>query len=215
MTRPRLLDLFCGAGGAAMGYHRAGFDVTGVDNRPQPRYPFEFHQADAMTFPLDGYDAIHASPPCQGYSRALRPLVKRDYPHLIGDVLSRVKAVGVPYVVENVIGAPLPSQTTLEGEHGVMLCGTMFRLPLKHHRLFQLSYPAFPPRGCRHDEQPLMNPVRRGSWYDQQFDRSEREYRQAKGVPWMNREEGREAIPPTYTEHIGAALLQHLKERAA
>ena len=64
MGRPRLLDLFCGAGGAAMGYHRAGFDVVGVDNRPQPRYPFEFHLGDAMTWPLDGYDVIHASPPC-------------------------------------------------------------------------------------------------------------------------------------------------------
>src|SRR5215471_16089205 len=109
MTRPKrkLLDLFCGAGGAAMGYHRAGFDVTGVDNRPQPRYryPFTFVQADAMTFPLAGFDAIHASPPCQGYS-VTASLHDAEYPKLIELVRASLSAAGVPYVIENVAGAP-------------------------------------------------------------------------------------------------------------
>src|SRR3989304_5094805 len=107
--KPKLLDLFCGAGGAAMGYHRAGFDVVGVDIKPQPHYPFEFHQADAMTWPLDGFDAIHASPPCPGSSRLRRlPWLKgREWPLLIPGVRRRLVAAGVPWVIENVMDAPL------------------------------------------------------------------------------------------------------------
>src|SRR6516162_8264231 len=110
MTRPRLLDLFCGAGGAAMGYHRAGFDVTGVDNRPQPRYPFTFHQADAMTFPLDGFDAIHASPPCQAFTQMSarwrgKGTKADEHPDLITPTLARLRPLEVPWVVENVQGA--------------------------------------------------------------------------------------------------------------
>src|SRR5215472_5910436 len=107
MRRPLLLDLFCGAGGAAMGYHRAGFDVVGVDIAPQPRYPFEFHQADAMTFPLDGFDAIHASPPCQDYSKAMRHLATVNYPRLIYPIRDRLRATARLWIIENVAGAPL------------------------------------------------------------------------------------------------------------
>ena len=116
MSKPRLLDLFSGAGGAAMGYHRAGFEVVGVDIKPQPHYPFEFHQADALTFPLDGFDAIHASPPCQAYSTMTRK--PSDHPDLYAPTRSRLVATGLPYVIENVIGAPYT--------HGFVLCGSMF-----------------------------------------------------------------------------------------
>jgi DNA (cytosine-5)-methyltransferase 1 len=103
VTRPRLLDLFCGAGGAAMGYHRAGFDVVGVDIAPQPHYPFEFHQGDAMTWPLDGFDAIHASPPCQAYS-SMGNRGRRPAPDLLALTIARLRAHGAPFVVENVEG---------------------------------------------------------------------------------------------------------------
>jgi hypothetical protein len=119
-VRPRLLDLFCGAGGAAVGYHRAGFDVVGVDINPQPRYPFEFHQADAMTFPLDGFDAIHASPPCQAYSHGTPPDKRSNHPDLLDATRDRLNAAGLPWVIENVPRAPLRSP--------VILCGSQFDL---------------------------------------------------------------------------------------
>jgi hypothetical protein len=111
MTRPRLLDLFCGAGGAAVGYHRAGFDVVGVDLNPQPRYPYEFRQADALNYPLDGFDAIHASPPCQAFTAYRRRGngVGDGYPVLITRTRTRLAATGRPYIIENVPGAPLDS----------------------------------------------------------------------------------------------------------
>src|SRR5512140_2399640 len=104
--KPILLDLFCGAGGAAMGYHRAGFDVVGVDIKPQPHYPFEFHQADALTFPLAGFDAIHASPPCQAYS-AMRTTwnARNDHPDLLPPTRAMLEAANIPWVIENVPGA--------------------------------------------------------------------------------------------------------------
>jgi DNA (cytosine-5)-methyltransferase 1 len=215
MTRPRLLDLFCGAGGAAMGYHRAGFDVTGVDIKPQPRYPFEFHQGDAMTWLADedlltGFFAIHASPPCQDYSQAMRHL-SGSFPRLIHPVRELLVKSGLPWVIENVIGASLPTQDTLDGSHGVELCGSMFGRPYWWHRVFETSFPSVPPpTGCDHSFQP-MNPhraVRPGGRT------SEAAWREAKGVGWMNHQEGREAIPPVYTEHIGRLLLAALEAAA-
>ena len=208
--KPRILDLFCGAGGAAMGYHRAGFDVVGVDINPQPRYPFEviwddaIHALDHVNC-LSDFDAIHASPPCQDYSRAMRHLTS-GYPRLIEPVRQRLMATGLPWVIENVPGAPLPCQADLLGAYGVELCGTMFALPIWRHRLFETSFSISPPRGCDHTAQP-MNPhraVRPGGRT------TEAAWREAMGVGWMDRDEGREAIPPAYTEHIGRQLIGHL-----
>jgi len=138
----RLLDLFCGAGGAAMGYHRAGFEVVGVDITPQPHYPFEFHQGDAMTFPLEGFDVIHASPPCQTYIRG-GTVDKAKHPDLLPSVRYGFEWEGVPYVIENVPGAPMRPD--------VILCGSMFGLGIRRHRWFE-SNVALPPwtLACNH-----------------------------------------------------------------
>lgn len=185
--RPRLLDLFCGAGGAAVGYHRAGFEVVGVDAAPQPNYPFEFHQADAMRFPLDGFDAIHASPPCQRYSKATRGHWSK-HPDLLPGTVARLKRTDVPWVVENVPGAPIAPD--------FVLCGSMFNLPVQRHRWFVTSWHGFELMAmCRHSNQ-------------QQFDhRKERAYADAMGCDWMSNREAREAIPPAFTEWLGERLL--------
>ncbi len=214
--RPRLLDLFCGAGGAGMGYHRAGFDVVGVDLHPQPRYPFEFHQADALTFPLDGYDAIHASPPCQGYSRLRHlPWLKgREYPTLIPQTRALLEASGVPWVIENVVDAPLG---------GFIICGASLGLPISRHRAFESSvFMLVPPCPGHSTIQPggatlgkrytgsggvtgVMKEISRNSMagHFAGVDRA----RKALGIDWMKRDELAQAIPPAYTELIGRALL--------
>jgi DNA (cytosine-5)-methyltransferase 1 len=211
VSRPRLLDLFCGAGGAAMGYYRAGFDVVGVDIRPQPRYPFEFHQGDAMTWPLEGFDVIHASPPCQAFSRA-RAVHKKEHPDLLTPTRPRLAAAGVPYVLENVDGAPLRADLTL--------CGTMFGLSVRRHRHFESSADlGWPPFACACEGQSsrgflfnLHNTVQRTRFMDRhpQYPRGMDAMLASYGVPWMLYDEAQEAIPPAYTEWIGARLLEAL-----
>lgn len=228
VTRPRLLDLFCGAGGAAMGYHRAGFDVVGVDINPQPRYPFQFVRADAEDVlaglnvnalaEIGRVDAIHASPPCQDYSRAMRCFVQPgQYPRLIEPIREHLLLSGRPWVIENVPGAPLPTQTDLFGAYGVELCGTMFDLRIWRHRLFETSFPITPPRGCDHALAP-MNPHKaptRKKWRALlDGEPVETAWRAEMGVPWMNQAEGREAVPPSYTEHIGLRLLTQMEAAA-
>lgn len=157
--KPRLLDLFCGAGGAGEGYRSAGFDVTGVDNRPMPRNPHNFIQADALEYLRDHgheFDAIHASPPCQAHSSLKSMPNAKHHVSLIEPVRELLKATGKPYVIENVVGAPLI--------HPVMLCGTMFglgvraaRAELRRHRLFETSWFMLNPLVCRHNlESPTV-----------------------------------------------------------
>lgn len=213
VSKPLLLDLFCGAGGAAVGYHRAGFEVVGVDHRPQPRYPFEFVQADALEFPLEGFDAIHASPPCQKFTAYRRrgAGVGESSPDLIGAMRYRLNASGVPFVIENVPDAPLFEP--------VMLCGSSFGLDVRRHRLFECSFPVMVPP-CYHDGQAprfpqatnrtaLRKTVEVGVW------RIPLEVqRRAMGIDWMIREELSEAVPPAYTELIGLQLMQVVRARA-
>ena len=209
MSDPRLLDLFCGAGGAAMGYHRAGFDVVGVDIKPQPRYPFEFHQADAMTYPLDGFDAIHASPPCQRFSKSVDKADRPKHPDFIEAIRGRLVESAEPYVIENVPGAPLRSP--------IVLCGSMFSLGVRRHRLFESNLYLAVPR-CRHEmyapryppawnrKNPLRFVAVSGGWSNV----SHAEAKKAMGIDWMNPGELSEAIPPTYTDFIGRQLIRAL-----
>jgi len=227
MTRPRLLDLFCGAGGAAMGYHRAGFDVTGVDNRPQPRYPFTFIQADAMTFPLDGFDAIHASPPCQAFTQMSARWrgkgTKADiHPDLLTPTLAILRTLGLPYIVENVQGAKAHMRATL------VLHGGMFRLGVHRPRLFEANVLILAVRtpqtlsplgvyGAKPDGHTTYRYRDNGNYKGKSLIRTAKsveEAREAMGIDWMTWDEIREAIPPAYTEYIGVQLLEHLKERA-
>ena len=204
----RLLDLFCGEGGAAMGYYLAGFEVTGIDNKPMLRYPFEFHQADALEY-LDAhwreFDVIHASPPCQDHTRSYTPY-NHGTAHLLPDVRNLLSSISRPWIIENVPGAPMRAD--------YLLCGCMFKLPrLRRQRLFETSWHGFallPP--CYHPD-PIVTVVGHGipsgSWYLGKIGgREYSEYsRLAMGIDWMSRDGLSQAIPPAYTEYIGRQLM--------
>jgi DNA (cytosine-5)-methyltransferase 1 len=209
--KPRLLDLFCGAGGAAMGYTRAGFEVVGVDIKSQPRYPFEFHQADAMGFPLHGFDVIHASPPCQRYSAMTLRWTgegrENEHPDLVAPTRDRLAASGLPFVMENVEGAPLIDYA--------MLCGSMFGLGsnggyLKRHRWFESNVWLWPPQQCIHVGPAIGVYGHSGGSSKRDPGRrffGAKDWRAAMGIDWMTVDELAEAIPPAYTEWIGRQLL--------
>lgn len=202
----RLLDLFSGAGGAAMGYYRAGFDdITGIDNRPMKRYPFRFIQADALEYLAEHgaeYDVIHASPPCQAYSLTQK-LQGNDHPDLVGPVRDLLIATGKPYVIENVKGAPLHNAT--------LLVGSMFGLRTMRPRLFESNVPLpfvlLPPAAARHAK--MGRPPQDGEYMHIAGHISGvPEARLAMGIDWMTQGELSEAIPPAYTEWIGRHLLE-------
>lgn len=210
MSRPRLLDLFCCAGGAAMGYHRAGFDVVGVDIDPQPNYPFQFHQADATTYPLEGFDALHASPPCQDHSMSRNSAGLHGTGWMLAHTLDRFRAQSRPWVIENVVGAPLPS--------AIELCGASFGLgasglDLPRHRRFELSFPMLAPP-CQHRRGKTLGVYGNGTnkWHRTKLGRNLTigELREAMGIDWTTRPELSQAIPPAFTEYIGTELLAHL-----
>ena len=215
----RILDLFCGAGGAGMGYHRAGLDVVGVDIKPQPRYPFEFHQADAVGFSPDGYDAIHASPPCQHYASITAVRGRQgDHADLIAATRDLLIASGLPYVIENVPDArPKLRDPT-------MLCGSALGLPLKRHRYFETSFALMSP-GCAHGMHRKRYRIRQhGREMDTAFcyvfgggqaGQPVATWREAMDIDWMTVDELSQAIPPAYTEWIGHYLMASLTAEAA
>lgn len=216
--KPMGLDLFCGAGGCSKGYADAGFEMTGVDLYPQPHYPYRFVQADWAEYLAKHwreYDFIHASPPCQGYSKTKNlKTSRRNHPMLIEPVREALRATGKPFVIENVEGAPLINP--------LMLCGSMFGLGVLRHRLFECEPPIWwPPSQCQH-EGPVMpmwwksrrEALKAGKTF-RYITVAGRSYlmpeaRQAMGIDWMVRDELSQAIPPAYTRFIGAQVMQAL-----
>lgn len=232
----RLLDLYCGAGGAAMGYSQAGFtEIVGVDIHPQPNYPFEFHEHDALevldrmkAWPNREFDLIHASPPCQAYSiagRAFPHLRDGRYPDLIGLTRDLLEASGVPYVIENVPGAPLRPD--------LILCGSMFGLSahdpdmgrmmyLKRHRIFEASFPMMSPADTCNQYRGNIAGVYGGGGNDRKRALRDKRTqrggytpkadvrRELMGMPWATMKEVNEAIPPAYTKFIGEAFLAQI-----
>lgn len=222
--KPRLLDLFCGGGGAAMGYYRAGFEVVGVDIKPQPHYPFPFILGDALDvlrrmllgekflasdgnwYGIDDFSAIHASPPCQGYSRMrhLPWLVGRKYDLLIEPVRDLLIQIGKPYIIENVADAPLD---------GSQLCGLSVGLQLIRHRRFESSiFMLFPP--CPGHPVIFSGGANMSKWGAKAGVMgvlNNNDPKSAMGIDWMTNRELRQAIPPAYTEFIGKQLMRALE----
>lgn len=225
MSRPVLLDLFCCAGGAAVGYHRAGFDVVGVDIDPQPNYPFDFVRADALDYLADivdsdapGFVAIHASPPCQAHSD-LQKQSKLEYEDFVPRVRELLVASGLPFVIENVEGAPLVDP--------VVLCGTMFPgLRVLRHRLFETNWPLAAP--AVHPRHPLVFTHDRRKAHHGRLDQDTAFVQvtgggnctvankaDAMGIGWMTGRELNEAIPPAFTRFVGRQLMAHVELRSA
>jgi len=210
-VKEKLLDLFCGAGGAAMGYYRAGFtEIVGVDNHPQKHYPFTFVLGDALEYLREHgseFDFIHASPPCQRYSTMTPKHTRDSHPDLLPSTAEALRSFGLPYCIENVAGARKLLNSPL------LLCGTMFNLKTRCHRFFETSFPVFSPATCNHSKEqlfvttagsnscnirPLVGGVKR---------KSTSYAPEAYGIDWMDFEDLRQAIPPAYTEFIGKQFL--------
>jgi DNA (cytosine-5)-methyltransferase 1 len=216
----RLLDLFCGAGGAAKGYHDAGFEVVGVDIDPQPNYPYKFHQADVLAMDpwvLRSFDAVHASPPCQGYSTQTQHRAR--HPRLIEATRDLLRAWGAPYVIENVEGA----RAFLKDP--VRLCGSSFGLDVRRHRYFETNWDLVTPP-CDHGWQtPRFRSLaianhRAGKLASVVGVHGHLNYPgefpircKAMGIDWMTNNELVESIPPAYTEYIGQQLVNRLEGR--
>ncbi|WP_250000289.1 hypothetical protein [Actinoplanes sp. M2I2] len=219
-TRPLLLDLFCCQGGAAAGYAAAGFEVIGVDLAPQPRYPYRFVQADALTYlgdllttgAIGAFAAVHASPPCQRKTRCQK-IQGREHPALIGPARELLQQTGLPWVIENVVPDGPDDDPLIDP---IRLCGAMFGLHTYRHRLFEASFPITAPGHPPHTAPTVKmgRPIRPGDWYHAVGNFSNVPYVRADlGVPWMSRDGLRECIPPAYTEHIGQQAAAAARSR--
>jgi len=201
----RLLDLFCGAGGCSVGYHRAGFDVVGVDINPQPRYPFEFHQADAFEFLAEHwreFDAFGASPKCQLWSKQTPLKYRKNHEDDITPIRQALLSTGKPYIIENVESARHMLRNP------VLLCGSMFGLPIRRHRYFEISIDILVlTPSCRHDFEAvyISGSYRKNG---KRWDASASDKRAAMGTPWMRVIDMDGAIPPAYTEFIGEKIKE-------
>ncbi len=195
-----------------MGYHLAGFAVQGVDIEPQPRYPFAFAQGDALAYLAahgHEYDAIHASPPCQGYSHLTPEAHRGNYPKLIPQLRAMLRELGKPYIIENVAGA------RHELENPVMLCGSMFGLRTQRHRYFETNFPVSAPCACDHSQIPLLVTTASKASRAKRFalgmkPKSVKNAPDAYGIGWMSCEGLKECIPPAYTAHLGRAAISVL-----
>lgn len=216
MSKPRLLDLYCGQGGAAAGYAAAGFEVVGVDLDPQPRYPFTFVRADAVSFARYAwrdFDAIHASPPCQRRTKAQR-IQGNEHPRLIEPTRDVLRESGLPYVIENV-----PYDGDGEDDDPLIdpitLCGQSFGLHTYRHREFETNFPIRAPGHVAHRRRTVKmgRALRPGDYYHAVGNFSSvAQVRDDMGVPWMSRDGIRECIPPAYGHYVGQWLTMHLVE---
>ena len=220
----RLLDLFCGAGGAAMGYRRAGFDqIVGVDIRPQPRFPFEFVERDALEYLADHwqeFDAVHTSPPCQVFVNMAkmkrRNPRKQKHPDLLTPTIAALQGIDIPWVIENVMSAPMPCN--------LILCGSHFDLRVRRHRKFATSF-WIPQLRCLHEEQEaegpivgvygsggktLRGPTRRDAYASRRYRNRAQANHAMGGLDWMIVREMVQAVPPAYAEYIGRYMLEYL-----
>lgn len=223
---PKLLDLFSCAGGAAKGYTDAGFEVVGVDINPQPRYPYEHHVGDALEFLANHgheFDAIHASPPCQTYSRT-RTLHDNTHPDLVEPTRAALIASGKPWVIENVVGAPLIEPLRLCGTEFGMTARDVDGAPLKlvRHRLFESNIALHGNGGCNHDRTIQTATVygAGGGWTPAHRDNPDRRggyiphtdvIKDLLGIDWMTKHEMSQVVPPIMAEHIGKQLIAHLE----
>lgn len=244
----RLLDLFSCAGGAAAGYSRAGFEVYGVDMSPQPRYPFAHLVEDALsaldrlvfrdyltfTHPdghqerltLEDFSAVHASPPCQTYS-ATSSWHDYAHPDLVGPTRELIVASGLPYIIENVVGAPLIDPLKLCGTEFDMVAPDVDGVPLKmvRHRLFESNLPLVGNGGCRHDRSIITASVygNGGGWSTEYRDSPTRKsgyipktpvIQRLLGIDWMTKHEMSQVVPPVMAEHLGRQILEHVRSAA-
>ena len=215
--KPRILDLYSGAGGAAFGDHRAGFDGVGVDINPQPRYPFEHHVSDALEYLAEHgheFDAIHASPPCKS-ENDLRHLSDVEHPNLLGPTLQALSGQHIPWVVENV-------ESTHQMPGALVLCGTEFGLRsgsrwLKRHRRFQSNVPLMGAGGCNCRGRRIggVYGTGGGGQMTRGYKFRPAEAREAMGIDWMGQDGLSQAIPPAYTHFIGEQLMAHLAAAVA